>query len=572
MNKNLRTRRIVTSVLLLFTTVSLLYSCKNPIEGFALTLKADYTTAPNTFRILDAKTNAPASVPAFTEVKITGKDAGLVFEPSGSKIIKMVDGAIQLAFRKGVKPTKTNPLLFNIVIEVEGYLPLIYPVEICSVKPLSQNISLVNMASLPLGTSLVKSTVTTDNGGKMAAEISIKNNIISGKNESSTVTIPMGTQMQEANGVPITGNIEASVIHFTGNSTAALNSFPGGLFSNKVKTKEGITLPAGSFNPVSWIVMDMTAGNKVVKKFSKPVSATMELSASLINPVTKVVYKEGDGLTIWSRSNGEEFWIKESVATVAKNNLSGKLEVTMQMTHLSAWAAANFNQTCEQDVKITITNNDNFITRSNIAVSKNIDGSNYVQIGEFSAELMPGSNIINLKDYFNDYSFTANDLFKAVVTFDGATPLFIGPTFFCGATIPVTLPTTDRNTIDYKLSIKCNQNFILLPDNYKVYYIKEADYQNTIINEPVAHKVNPYDLNPSGQSYYKQVFAKSVTGNANFSMISLLKSSLVAEAEYRCIIYYQNQRYDKKFMAPLKSVLDAGQTQDLEVTIENCPL
>jgi hypothetical protein len=129
---------------------SLFYTCKDPIKDFKIAIKAEATTAPTSIRIYDVTTNTRLNVDGSVPVTITGKDARYIYTPGGFKTFAIFEGQLLISIRSGAaNPTPENPLEFNVNISPDGYLPVIYPIKLTSIKPASFRIGMVNLKNLP---------------------------------------------------------------------------------------------------------------------------------------------------------------------------------------------------------------------------------------------------------------------------------------------------------------------------------------------------------------------------------------------------------------------------------------
>ncbi len=584
---------------------STLYTCKNPIKDFKIGIKADATTAPSTVKVYDIVTNTSIEVSGSLPVTISGKDAYRIYTPGGYQTFAVSQGQILISLRKGDNPTVEKPIEFNIIIEPDGYLPIVYPVTLTSSLPSDFSIGLVNLNNLPKGSTKTKveppvviDTVTK----KTTAPIVIKTDTANTSGGTpppvTTVTVPTGTQLQDKEGKPIelpagdtTAKLTTQIVFFPP-TEQALNSFPGGLETSKIQDTSGNDLKQGTLAPAGWVNIDMKIGNTEVKNFSTPIVVNMELDPNTINPTTDAPYVEGDSINIYSKSEGDENWVLESVAAVIKNNTTGKLEVPMQVSHLSIWAAANFSVSCNTKFTMTLANDDtqnpinltvaiyspkttNPLERGNIMRSANIT-------------LQPGATI-NTNGEFNNWKPTKGNKYFVVVTQQGnTTPLLdIGPTELCGNTPPTYTSSPSTNQMVFKVRIQCiNGNSVLIPAGTKVYYIDEDIYQATLVGTGAfQHKVDPSDNIPNNPWKFVIADQKKI-GGTDFNIITLASTpnspALSVGSKYRFSVYYdtgvgKGSREDKIFPEsglPLtQSNIDSykGNVTLIPVTLSSCP-
>ncbi|MEA5140080.1 astroprincin family protein [Arcicella rigui] len=156
-----------------------------------------------------------------------------------------------------------------------------------------------------------------------------------GKAEAATITIASGTQVKDASGNVInTTSVSTQVVHFGSAQLESLLSFPGGFTPQNVNING--TNTAGSFVTAGFVAIDMQAGGKEVKSFTKPIEVKVGISDDFTNPDTNEKLKEGDTIPTWSYENSTGEWTREGEAKVTKD-ASGKLIATFTASHLSYW-------------------------------------------------------------------------------------------------------------------------------------------------------------------------------------------------------------------------------------------
>ena len=166
----------------------------------------------------------------------------------------------------------------NININPDGYLPVVYPIKLTSIKPTSFRIGMVSLKSLPKGSSLTNTAppvVIDTTTKKTTTPIVIKTDTTNTGGTPppvTTVTVPVGTQLQDKDGKPIelpAGDTSTSLktqIVFFPPTEQSLNSFPGGLETYNNQYTTGNALKEGILAPVSWEKIDMNIGNTQDKK------------------------------------------------------------------------------------------------------------------------------------------------------------------------------------------------------------------------------------------------------------------------------------------------------------------
>jgi len=555
-------------------TLTSFQGCKlgDPMEGVVITIKADAVTAPSELLVRDSKTGSPlAGLTSAVPVTISGPGAAYVYSSGATKTISLFQGAVSFSLRKGTPVSESNPIKFTVFINVPGYLPLEYPITLTSLDPIQQEAYLVNFDAPPAGAASNTKTVGTGSDGKTTDTSSIVIPATADKPEALKIAIDAGTQMLDAAGQPVSGAVEAKVMQFTAGTEESLKSFPGGLEFNELKDANGSALPAGGFEPAGWIDMNMTAGGKFVKSFDKPLNVTMEINPDQINPLTDAKYKVGDIIDIYSKTAGENNWVKEGTATIALNS-NNKLVAQMPVKHLSTWAMGIILPKCGEPLTVSVNFpigyyvNTLYIYKTFVIRGRTV--YDYEE-GVLFLEEYDGSGRISKKS-----TFTPIDGVDYLLSFNNDRALlYTGP--LCGKLIDLgTQAPVDKLTNN--VFIKCsNGNGVLLPDNYKVYYISEDDYNNTI-NTNTGRKIDPRDPAINGKDWKETVVANRTVNGKTINTITLPKADMVIGQKYRFSVYYNDgtseSREDYVTPAPIvQEVLDAG-GQDVVIILAKCPI
>lgn len=578
MKKNIYS--IIALCVIATSAIFVLDACKlkNPTEGFVISIKADALNAPFIFNVIDARTGAQADLPDGYEVKVTGPGASAIYSSGGYRKIVVMQGLLIFSLRKGNVPTEGSPVKFNFEFTNSKYLDLVYSVELKSLNQISEQIALVDFSNPPAGSGSATKTVTTGTDGKTTTteKITVAGN--SGKTEEATVLIPTGTQLLDKSGNPVSGSIESKIMHA---SSDALGFFPGGTNVSQVKDAAGNTLPGGAFVPVGWVNINMSAGGTAVSSFSQPIDVAMEISDSMLNPETGTIYKVGDVLNVFSRSEGQNAWVKESTTTVVKNASTNKLEAIMKVNHLSAWSASNFLNPCglplvlnfsnttanEVSLRFYVSNKhrgfkgcyqDGLIKSANLRVPANT--SNYKYVMDF----IP---VQNLKYFYGQANLTnRNDPMNLRMSCE----------VLCNSSINTSIGANNKPNVDFNLLLKCsNGSQVLLPDNYQVFYIKESDYQNTIVpvngNKP-AHKIDPGDNTYAGKTWSQTTVRAIIDNNKNYNKMSFGGGTFTEGEKYRFSVYYENSREDYISEPYSAAAMEIAGGYAITITLAKCPL
>lgn len=321
--------------LVLVAAVSLVaIRCKKPTNGIYINVN---TSDLFHYTALVQIADPSGRVPNDLSVAITGPSAAAIYGIDGKKALSAPAGIVAIAVHPKMEPTAGNPLKFNLVVTGSGYLPLTIPVTIATTQK-SQVIkaSILNLVVPTAGVGSTSVTATA-NAGTVVTPITASTPTTSGV-ESTSITVPTGTKLQDANGNTIAGNnVSVTVNNFSTTQQTAVNLFPGGsLSSNNIIDNTGATtsavlLPAGFAN------IQMSVGGTEVKKFSSPINISMTLDPTFKNPTTGNAIAAGQTMEIDSYDTNTGQWKYEGVATV--QNVGGNMVVNFTTTHLTIYAA-----------------------------------------------------------------------------------------------------------------------------------------------------------------------------------------------------------------------------------------
>ncbi|GGH69412.1 hypothetical protein HNQ91_002804 [Filimonas zeae] len=333
---------------ILLPLITIIWCCTKPTKDFIINVNSDIITYKATFDFTDARTGR---APAGLTVSLTGADAAVIYDYSGTKALKLLDGRVTVGVHPHNNPAGTAALSFNIVATADNYLPVNIPVTIGSTNH-NQNFSvpLINIDNPPDGVATrEQNNAITSSTTPSAITVSTSTNATT--TASINLIIPAGTQLRNAANATIAGSSVNSVLSaFDPAQPLASVNLPGGSVQTNISGGPSSSLV---FQPAGFATVILKVGNTEVKNFSQPVTVQLGLNATTYNPVTNAVIKAGDVLDIYSYQVETGVWKYESTATITSS--SGRLFANFQVNHLCSFLAHVRNpvQPCSNVASIT---------------------------------------------------------------------------------------------------------------------------------------------------------------------------------------------------------------------------
>lgn len=571
-----KSHKVLVLVLLFTSSILSYYACKNPKDGFELGVKSNAVTASSTFRIVDAFNGNSAASFEGSSVQISGRDANLVYSDGGYKAVIISGGVIRLALLNGAVATEASPIQFNIVVNINGYFPVVYPVSLISTNPITETITLASKSMLPSGAKSATMNLTSSSSGAVGTATTATIPSDTSTKEAASLTIDSGTVMLDASGNPVTGSVTANIYHFTGSKGSAYSSFPGNQLNNLIKDSSGTALPQTAIAPVGWLNINMSNVSSSVKTFSKPVKATVEIPDNFYNPVTGASYKAGDQISVISKDELGTNWTKEGTATITLNS-NNKLQAIMNITHLSDWTLAQIIDQCV--IKIPYTYDKSYGT----LVSAQYTGTAYYY--SYSTANVP-YDPLTIKSFTIDITQdlgyfplqTSSILYVSYLGNGGTLNLIYRLNTFpfslvASADFSHLVPGCDVSLtpsdavkapmVNALFRAKClsgSISYVILPAGTTIYVIDESVYQdpNNYVRDAQnnVHKVAPLD-NVNGVQLWTTVSLNQYTDKLNnmYNQAQFLKSPLngfgiFPGKTYRFAFFYNAARIDYVYIAP----------------------
>ncbi|SOD18250.1 hypothetical protein [Pedobacter xixiisoli] len=96
-----------------------LISCGKPTEDIKIVVDTDIIKYTALIQVTDAQTGNPA--PANASIAVVGENAANIYEISGKKDIKLVQGMVTIGLHPNITPTSQNPITTTVEITASGY-------------------------------------------------------------------------------------------------------------------------------------------------------------------------------------------------------------------------------------------------------------------------------------------------------------------------------------------------------------------------------------------------------------------------------------------------------------------
>ncbi len=507
-----------------FAVIIVLFAgCKNPAEDVQIIVNTDIFKSPTLIQFVNAKKGAEG--PKNFTVEIKGANADLVRTSTGGKVFKASDGLLNLLLDRSASPTPTNPVKFTVVASAPGFAPVFQDVVITSEsEPTFYKVAVAEYANPAAGTGTVVDTKAISNG-TTNSEITITTPINATMAQKTDIALSTGTGLLDASGVSVGGGqLEVRVV-FAGTATNGTTPVvPGGNFASNVIGANGQVVAGGlNFYPAGSVSIDMFAGTKEVKSFTKPVIVDMEVNPNMINPTTNQAIKEGETIPLWSLNDETGQWKSEGNATFVKNT-AGKLVARMPINHLSSWVPAFGYAAVDPapQCNTTIIVNKPAATVSETFILTGISGGSPLNLVRFAA----GETTKTVTVLSGKYASGAISISPFVLSI-GTASAYVNNTLtssvlpsFCGVTTTfnyVAPPATSVINADVYVKVKCNGKDLLTginaiititplnasPEEVRVYNLRQGRGSGQIIDGVTYKIVASID----GKSYTNQFTA-----------------------------------------------------------------
>jgi hypothetical protein len=323
--------------LILAGVVFIQTACKKiTTDDLSINVNTDVFNAPTLISFENAKAGAN-NQPTEFKLTISGPDKDKITTSESSTNFSVHDSWIALQLVKGVEATSSKPINFTIYAEVPGFEPVRKEISLVSNTESKIVVKVIEKGNLPTGIVEKESDFTLKSG-----EFEKNEEIFTGEENGVTETVKLnfdaGTFMYDKNGNKITGSNLKAKVRYYDISDQSIEVFPGGLSPKDVVDKDGKKIEGGiNFFTAGLADIDLSVNGVTVKKFSKPISAEIELNEKLDNYITGEPVKVGDSIPLWSYDEETGQWTEENKYAKVELAANGSKVAKFKIDHLSPW-------------------------------------------------------------------------------------------------------------------------------------------------------------------------------------------------------------------------------------------
>jgi len=336
-------KNFIKPLLMAIVLIVSMNACKkiNPTDDITFVINSDIYRSPVLVKFINANPNSTtqpgynATSPEATyKVGITGTEAKYIVMNDGDTSLKASRGFLQFSIGSNRVPSATSPISFTLDVTFPGFARVNKTFYITDTLEKSIEVYVQELASPAPGSSIVDATDVLSATQPTVIQTSTNATMT----EATKITIPEGTVLKDASGNTInSNNLHSTVIHYGIGDEASLRAFPGGLQTRNAVDKNGNKIDSViDFITAGCLQINMQAGGKEVRQFSKPLEVEVDINPSFYNAYSADgKLKEGDSIPVWSMEEGSGQWVLEGEAPViVKNN---KLVAKFSASHLSVW-------------------------------------------------------------------------------------------------------------------------------------------------------------------------------------------------------------------------------------------
>lgn len=468
-------------ILLVLVASILVISCSTEaIDNFTIRIKPNIMEHIAMIEIYNA--NDPSVELTNLNITFEGESIDDLYELSGSKNFKPVDGRIAVGLHPRANPAPGEVVSITAIVTADGYLRRREVIEF-GLDGLTQSviINILEISNPPAGVKFNPTETIGLTSGSLSSTELITVNPGANSSTGMEISLPSGTSFIDRDGNTISGSsLSVDVGHFDSDNAQSMDNFPGGFYVDSVQV--GNNTEDGFFVTAGFTTIDMSVDGTEVKEFSQPITVTMDISDNAVNPNTGNTINIGDTIPVWSYDELDGKWSYEVDGVVTDDGAGGKV-VQYSTNHLS-WYNLDFKgprcgggqSTLTFSIPGWPTNYSEYFTlravwpdnpsqpvsRFSTKIKRMYDGAS------FTLRNVPNQDILIL-------------VFGGFDRYGTGTPVgSIGPINLCGqSTYPVSLnfAPPQNQVITFSLDAICpsNPNIVMTPNTFPVYYKETGD-------------------------------------------------------------------------------------------------
>ncbi len=354
--------------------------CTNPLDGFVLGFKEPLDKS--TIRLQFSLPN-DGKLPSDLNFQVVGQDADKIVTNLNTKNFKISkEGVLILAVSPEFVPSSSNPIKFTLVAESKDYTKIIKEVTF----------TYINNYSFYFGFTK-RNVAGNANANQLVLDVSKskKLEVLSfNSSEKVQVNVPDNEVFLNAKNEAVNGLIDVTLNHF--NSKNSKGFLPaGGVATNPLdKDNKPLVEPFDFSQTAGAISIEMsTKSHEIIKKFSIPIKVNLDISSTILNPITNKNINEKDKLTLFSYDTDTGVWKEEGELTVEKSTQTGGLGVAFDVSHLTYWIVGWKRNICRVGPSYTLKSEVNDLDI--VYYSQLIDASNNQLIRDYYISINNGA-------------------------------------------------------------------------------------------------------------------------------------------------------------------------------------
>jgi hypothetical protein len=322
-------------------------------------------------------------------IKITGKDAPLVFDINGGNTIKLEGQFARLVVSPGTPLSDENPATFKIKAEAPGFLPYEQDLTIHAADSfMTYTLEMIELNNAPQGFRYTSAT-----GAQMLIGNEMKVGKAFGNGFSASVSMPKGNGITNEAGTKETIN-KIELVEFDANENKVASKIQNLIpnFTDKISVQGNQT--DLSFFPIGYVQMKVNGKQERVT-LDKPATMQLYVEEGTVNPLTNEALKVGDAMQVYQWDETQATWKFLSDASLNRS-ADGNLvvEATVGTTNVVALVADPTLQpitgrTCSSNIGVQFRRNSNVNTKHFVMV---VAANDSTKVYAFASDVIVANN------------------------------------------------------------------------------------------------------------------------------------------------------------------------------------